>query len=105
MAFRAFWSILKLAAGSLLIIAAWAAVNVDSLQRLDERYRQRNAYRERLREARAQIERLKAEREELARGGFPAEKALRELYLFGRPGEKALLLDETPGRPALKPQS
>jgi hypothetical protein len=96
MAFRAIWNILKLSMATLALVAVWAVLNVDALQRLDERYRQRNDYRRRLDEAEREIIRLKEERLALARGGFPAEKVLRERYMFGRPGEKAILLEAAP---------
>jgi hypothetical protein len=85
---------------SLLCVGIWLALNQGRLASWSHAHRQKVWYEDRLHELDDELDRLNKQRGELARGGFSAEKALRERFIYARPNEQVLLYEVTTDRPS-----
>jgi hypothetical protein len=76
-----------------VIALAWAALHVDTIHAMTVALDERNEYHRRFEELRGEVQVLREEREALARGGFTAERRLRERFLLARVREQVILLE------------
>jgi len=86
-AFRRLVGLLQVLGIAVLATVVWISANHHNLSDLGEAWRQRQYYRGELARRQRLILELHQERMQLARGGFPAEKALRERFAYVRAGE------------------
>lgn len=89
------WSV---AAAALAVL--WLVVNFPVLRDYFEARGRRNENKREVTQLERQLSGLEEEKRELDTWGFPAEKAVRERFKMIKPGEKVILLDETPTAPS-----
>ncbi|GEM_PF-4693193 len=92
------WGLLPLGLG-----AAWLAFNYDTLKQYFEARDRRNENRRLVHQLERQRQTLAEEKAALLRGGFAAEKAVREGFKMARPQERVILVEPPPAEASAPP--
>lgn len=77
-----------------ILAAIWIGLNYRTLSDYFVSRVHRNENKRAVLELDRQHSELMSEKQQLERWGFPAEKAIRERFKMGRPGERVILIEE-----------